>query len=87
MRFAIVDIEAERKRGSTVAEARRTVEAYLPGNYSVIGEGENRLMIYGEDNAGWTLDEYVIPRLASGLIPCREVATDEEVKALTRSES
>jgi hypothetical protein len=32
-------------------------------------------LIEGEDNAGWTLDGYVIPRLASGLIFAKEVST------------
>lgn len=44
-----------------------TVHAYLPSNY-LIGEfSEEEIHIYGEDNAGWTL-EYVLDRLASGLI-------------------
>jgi hypothetical protein len=29
--------------------------------------------ITGTDQAGWTLDDYVIPRLASGLIVAKEV--------------
>lgn len=29
-------------------------------------------VIEGEDNAGWTLDGYVIPRLASGMIYATE---------------
>lgn len=46
---------------------------YLPGNYSVIGEDEQYVYIRGADNAGWSLDDYVIPRLASGLIFCEEI--------------
>jgi hypothetical protein len=38
------------------------VEPYLPMNYSV------GCVIAGYDHAGWTLDDYVLPRLASGLI-------------------
>ncbi len=49
---------------------------YLPQNYSVIGLaltiGEG-VIIAGRDNHGWTLHEYVIPRLASGLIVCVEL--------------
>ena len=30
-------------------------------------------VIEGTDNAGWTLDDYVIPRYASGLIQCEEI--------------
>ena len=43
-----------------------SVRAYLPSNYSanaVIGG----IGISGNDVSGWTLDGYVIPRLASGL--------------------
>lgn len=51
----------------------KTVERYLPGNYSIIPntytttpDGKFRVGISGEDNAGWTLEDYVIPRLQSG---------------------
>lgn len=51
-------------------DARRcslsTVQTYLPDNYSAIQDGDV-ITIKGEDRAGWTLDGYVIPRLASGL--------------------
>ena len=61
------------------------VAQYLPGNYSVIGrtmELENNktsltlmgILIAGVDNYGWTLDDYVIPRLGSGMISCREIS-------------
>jgi hypothetical protein len=44
------------------------VAAYLPENYSVEGITESGIVaIGGEDHAGWTLDGYVLPRLASGL--------------------
>jgi len=57
------------------------VKAYLPDNYQVVrlaldlpdGEVGRRLLIIGTDVAGWTLDEYVIPRLASGLIFAQEL--------------
>ena len=51
------------------------VRDYLPANYKVIHIDENGagVLIAGEDDAGWTLDEYVIPRYASGLIVCIEV--------------
>lgn len=66
----------------------REVAAYLPANYEVyeeivertIGnvliEGYHqsvRLIIRGRDVGGWTLDGYVLPRLASGLIGAEEV--------------
>lgn len=45
------------------------VRAYLPGNYTA------RLVveISGVDRAGWTMTDYVLPRLASGLMFGREV--------------
>lgn len=53
-----------------------TVAAYLPANYKITDVFEDRLVITGEDNAGWTLDGYVIPRLASGLIHAREISPE-----------
>ena len=62
------------------------VRAYLPSNYQadevIVNRTdwavepyrqEVRILIHGEDMAGWTLDGYVIPRLASGLIFAEEV--------------
>jgi len=64
-------------RTATVKNAKRaTVEAYLPSNYRAyeIGRDGRDVLIVGEDDHGWTLDGYVIPRLASGLI----VAVEEK---------
>jgi hypothetical protein len=68
----------------TGARSSDEVAAYMPGNYEVYGHrfpdgGTGRLvvLIRGEDNAGWTLDDYVIPRLASGLMACREITIPE----------
>lgn len=44
-----------------------TVARYLPSNYSVVSCENGETVIAGEDSAGWTLDDYVLPRLASGL--------------------
>lgn len=66
------------------ARDRAQLEAYLPDNYHVgqgfmapAYEGSSREVltfeIQGEDVAGWTLDDYVLPRLASGLIFGEEV--------------
>lgn len=52
-----------------------TVRAYLPANYSATLLKSGTVRISGEDRAGWTLDGYVIPRLASGLIFASEVFT------------
>jgi len=73
-------------RYAAVSGARRSdeVAAYLPSGYEVYGHrfpdgGTGRLvvLIRGEDNAGWTLDDYVIPRLASGLMACKEIIIPE----------
>jgi hypothetical protein len=73
MRRAIV-----KGRGLTFTQ----LERYLPSNYAIVKESGDVLptsdswmefTIEGEDNAGWTLDGYVIPRLASGLIFAEEI--------------
>ena len=53
-----------------------TIKAYLPANYEfekVVDEG---IIISGEDNCGWTMDEYVLPRLASGLHFGKEITKE-----------
>jgi hypothetical protein len=57
------------------ASSEQQLAAYLPANYRIEkddgppwGGEESDFLIAGEDVAGWTLDGYVIPRLASGLI-------------------
>lgn len=65
------------------------VEQYLPGNYSVVAttdaaDGSNVCLIVGEDVAGWTLDDYVIPRLGSGLIFAKETTPENLAKDLGR---
>ena len=56
-------------RGNAISKER--IAVYMPGNYEVMYEGEfageTVVVIGGRDSAGWTLDGYVIPRLASGL--------------------
>jgi len=49
------------------------VSRYLPENYKVIRRVPEGLLIQGRDHHGWTMDKYVIPRLASGLIFAEEV--------------
>lgn len=44
------------------------IERYLPSNYWAEEQTDGSVKISGHDSAGWTLDGYVIPRLASGLI-------------------
>lgn len=44
------------------------VKNYLPSNYWVYSTPSGITIIQGYDRAGYTLEDYVIPRLASGLI-------------------
>jgi hypothetical protein len=67
-------------RFAVVRNARdaKQLWAYLPANYRIVGGdvGEPGVPVYviaGEDSHGWTLDSYVIPRLASGLIWAVEI--------------
>lgn len=50
----------------------QAVARYLPSNYRVVSTTDTTVTIEGEDRAGWTLDGYVIPRLASGMYRCQE---------------
>lgn len=79
-RYALVSVKND------TAEA---VARYLPDNYRIIGTGivyanpiddypDERyfvdcVVVQGEDNCGWTMDDYVLPRLQSGMIACREI--------------
>lgn len=62
------------------------IENYLPHNYSVLGvltgDRYDQALIEGTDDAGWTMEDYVIPRLGSGLIGCREITGDEATEAV-----
>jgi hypothetical protein len=42
------------------------IRRYLPENYHASTWGLD-VMLFGEDVAGWTLEDYVIPRLWSGM--------------------
>jgi hypothetical protein len=70
MRYAIVHEDAG--KGEQITR-------YLPDNYTLIGRSpimaSNRVefLIAGRDHAGWTLDGYVLPRLASGLYYGHEI--------------
>jgi hypothetical protein len=62
------------KRKARVRKSGYTpVASYLPSNYRVTGEDEEWIYIEGSDSHGWTLDDYVIPRLASGLMFAEEI--------------
>jgi hypothetical protein len=58
----------------------KVVQQYLPSNYTaeivpaLYDEGD-QVVVTGWDKAGWTLDGYIIPRLASGMIYATEVTS------------
>lgn len=62
-------------RFAEVFDKAARVARYLPSNYMVLIAHTNResVIIGGQDEAGWTLDGYVLPRLASGNIRAREM--------------
>ena len=60
-------------RYALVCAGADQIAAYLPDNYRVIGRVDGQTVIAGRDVAGWTLDAYVIPRLASGLYFATEI--------------
>lgn len=71
-------LESNVPAGSSYREHADRIAAYLPLNYGVIpptakefADDPTVVRIAGVDRAGWTAHEYVIPRLASGLVFCR----------------
>ena len=54
-------------RKTGIAFEQETIDRYMPANYGTRVINEDTLEICGTDVAGWTLEDYVIPRLASGL--------------------
>ena len=62
-------------RGNGISEER--VAAYLPGSFRVSGtrrdNGDTVVIITGYDDAGWTFEDYVKPRLASGNMFAKEL--------------
>jgi hypothetical protein len=71
MRYALISANA----GQT-----DQIAAYMPGNYAVLGRtaigasNTVQVLIGGRDESGWTLDGYVLPRLASGMYYGSEIA-------------
>ena len=63
---------------------RETLHRYLPANYAIVGGTCEGIAIGGEDRQGWTLADYVLPRLASGLYFGREVSAEEASAATGR---
>jgi hypothetical protein len=69
-------VELGSKKASDVLDQLGIVQQYLPTNYTArleTHENPPYILIEGEDDHGWTLDGYVIPRLGSGLIVATEI--------------
>ena len=69
----------------TNADSTEQVARYLPDNYEVYGHrfpdgptGRIVVLIRGTDNAGWTMEDYVISRLASGLLWATEIVVHDD---------
>lgn len=77
-------------RHRSIEDMSRTVDRYLPRNYHVAGVvivgTQGMVVVEGTDNAGWTMDGYVLPRLGSGMISAREVAVTEATEAAMPAE-
>jgi hypothetical protein len=66
------------ERVAIVSGKPEKVEPYLPRNYIVLGwSGPYSTIIGGFDDAGWTMQDYIIPRLGSGMYVCTELTTKE----------
>ena len=61
-------------------EEARVMARYLPCCYTcrpvVTPDHGNAVLVEGVDIAGWGMDTYVLPRLASGLYFAREVSAE-----------
>ena len=77
----------EVRRAHVHSNRPSVVARYLPSNYEIVGlifpdiadqVLPDIVVIQGTDVAGWTLDDYVIPRLASGLIRAEEVHSNDD---------
>ncbi len=66
-------LEIRKRDGKQAKTDRDTIEGLLPDNYALRYETEELFIVLGEDLLGWNAKDYVIPRLASGLITARDV--------------
>jgi len=62
------------KRKAVVhSDKSEQIAEYLPPRYHVTEVKDGKTYIEGKDFLGWTLDGYIIPRLASGWFACEEI--------------
>jgi len=81
-------VPVQRKRKAIVEDVVRNklhqIQQYLPSNFTACEHARTAvaspcILIEGYDRGGWTLDGYVIPQLASGLIVAKEVKENDEL--------
>lgn len=60
-----MDEKEDRIKVAIINGPEGVVGRYLPSNYSTIPTPHG-IIVWGRDFRGWTLDGYVLPRLASG---------------------
>lgn len=73
-------MDDKKLRYAVVGSPVENVRPYMPANYDAHELDAGRYptsFLVGADVAGWTLEDYVIPRLASGLHFAREVTREE----------
>ena len=70
---------------TTSPQDQKIVMRYLPENYRCVPLYDGRVLLFGEDLAGWTMQDYVLPRLGSGLIVAREIDDQDVLRALAES--
>jgi len=62
------------------ADNEKHLTAYIEPRYEIIGRIDGSFIIAGEDQAGWTLDEYYIPRIgSSGVMGVEEITEDNPI--------
>jgi len=69
-----------------IVRTNKDISNYLPERYFVLGviyiNYEPHQLINGVDFQGWSLKDYVIPRLASGMFHAEEILTHHLIEVL-----
>ena len=58
-------------------DSAEQVAPFLPDNYYIAAKTPDGFLLAGTDDAGWTMKDFVIPRLQSGLIGVREITVEK----------
>lgn len=67
-----VSLQKQREARILSGQSAEEVGHYLPSNFEAAELPSGDVVVRGYDMHGWTLDGYIIPRLASGLIVAME---------------